>query len=251
MLYKKAELVTVSLKFKDICLSAIEAMGIIGKFWKNWVGIGLFVYVLVRTATMLPYVGIFIYVSLPALFGAQLIAMYRDAGDGLAPQLRDLFAFLRLPATRILLLLLLSLLAFLAQSLLLLRAGAYPIGNTTFLSPHLGVLDYIQARIATHLLLTIALFLPALIVLTNYPLRDVVRLSLFALQGNLPLLLFLFAINVCVDLVIAGTYSAMARSSEWVTMPVMLLFTLWMPAFRYVIACRVIGSHLHLSHHRT
>ncbi|MFZ2999123.1 MAG: hypothetical protein WA071_02150 [Undibacterium umbellatum] len=184
MLYKKAELITVSLSFKDICLSAIEAMRIISVFWKNWAGIGLFVYVLVRTANMLPYIGIFIYVSLPALFGAQLITMYRDAGNGQVPQLRDLFAFLRLPAARIFLLLMLSLLAFLVQSLLLLRAGAYPSDNLTFLSPNLEVVDYIQARIATHLLLTIAFFLPALIVLTNYPLRDVVRLSLFALQGN-------------------------------------------------------------------
>ena len=234
---------TCSLSLQEVLSAAGQATTLLRTHAYQYFLFVVFILASSQLLSLLPHVGIFFYMVLPAIFGAQLIALTHALEMGTTIVFSDVFKILKLAPLRLALVTTPAIASYCAVLFFLQRAGTSHLHMDFITLAHSTSADCLQSRIAANLLLTLFFFLHPSLVLTKLGISALLELSLCSLQGNLLLLLFVFLLTVTADLFQVLLAAFFPEAEKLLTLPFTLLVTAWTPVFHYVIAKKIMGRH--------
>jgi len=227
-----------TLSLKDILRCARQAWQLIAAHPFRWLGISLLFLLCVESLMLIPYLGFTLKLPVAAILSAQFLRLHMASEHGQAPRMLAMFDGFKLAFPNLLLLTMTSLLVFACGIAVLYQAGGWHAMRFFFGSFHQYAapkeIEFIQFKLGMYIAGAIFTFLPASIMLTRLSAGAALSLSFRSFVANPAVILFMLSPGLLIEALNLGLPQLMGRSALLVVFPLILLMTMWLPAFRYV-----------------
>ncbi|MFZ6872244.1 hypothetical protein ACO0LF_09285 [Undibacterium sp. Di27W] len=226
-----------TLSLKDILRCARQAWQLIAAHPYRWLGISILFLLCAESLMLIPYIGFTLKLPVAAILSAQFLRLHMASEHGQAPKILGMFGGFKLAFPNLLLLVMSSLLVFACGIAVLYLAGGWHAARFFFGSFHQYAapreIEFMQFKLAMYLVGAIFTFLPASIMLTRLSARAALRLSLRSFLANPAVILLMLSLGLLIEALSIGLPQLMGKSALLVVFPLILLLTMWLPAFRY------------------